>query len=286
MTDAVLHSARPTPVAALLNPARMVRALWQHRDLTRQFAWRYFIQRYRGTHLGVVWAVVYPLLSLLIYTFIFGSVLSARFRVLGDEPRSHYAVLLFASMTVFAIFVESVVRSCTLVADSPSYVKKVVFPVEILPVAQICSSLLFSAFGIVLTLIATLMVFGRVPMTAFLLPLVIAPMLPLAMGLAWFFASLCVFVRDVANVVGIVISTLLIFLTPVFFSIEHLPEAWRPFASLNPLAPIIDGSRRVLVLGEHPDWPALGIVFALGLVIAQLGYAWFMKSKRGFADVL
>ncbi|GJQ28699.1 MAG: transport permease protein [Phycisphaerae bacterium] len=286
MSDAVLHTARPTPLAALLNPARMIGGLWMRRDLIAQFARRYFSQRYRGTHLGAVWAIVYPLLSLLIFTFVFGTVLSARYRVMGDEPRSHYAVLLFTSMTVFAVFVESVVRSTSLVADNPSYVKKVVFPLEVLPVAQAAASVMFGCIGIVLALIATWIVYGRIPWTAALFPAVLLPMLPLALGLAWFFSSLCVFVRDVANVVGIVISSLLIFLTPVFFSIDHLPERWRPLAHLNPLAPIIDGARKTLVLGEQPDWPALAVVLVVGLAVAQLGYAWFMKSKRGFADVL
>lgn len=286
MSDAVLHSARPTPILALLNPAGLVAGLWSRRDLIRQFTGRYIAQRYRGTHLGALWALIYPLLALLIYTFVFGTVLSARFRVDGDEPRSHYAVLLFASMTVFSMFVETVVRSCTLVADNPSYVKKVVFPVEVLPVAQAGASIGFGLFGLALTLAATWAVYGRVPWTAVLLPAVLLPMIPLALGLAWFFASLCVFVRDVGNVVGIVFSTLLIFVTPVFYSVDHLPERWRGVASANPLAPIIDGARRVLVLGEMPDWTGLGVVLVVGVVAAQAGYAWFMKSKRGFADVL
>lgn len=286
MTDAVLHSARPTPVPALLNPALLAATLWRHRDLIRQFGLRYFHQRYRGTHLGMVWALLFPLMLLLIYTVVFSAVLSARFEVVGEEPRSHYAVLLFCGITVYTIFSEIVVRSCSLVIENPSYVKKVVFPIEILPVAQAYATLLFSLFGIALVGIATILVFGRVPWTAFLYPLVLFPLLPLALGLGWFFASLSVFLRDVGNFVTIVVSSMLIFLTPVFFSMDHLPEEWRAVAAWNPLAPIVDGARKVLVIGVQPDWRSLGIVLIVGLVAAQLGFAWFMKSKRGFADVL
>jgi lipopolysaccharide transport system permease protein len=286
MTDVTVHSARPAPIGALLNPARTATNLWRLRSLVWQFAVRYFQQRYRGTYLGTAWALLHPLVSLLVFTFVFGMVLSARFGTNPDQPRSHYAVLLFASMTVFGVFVESVVRSCSLVVENPSYVRKVVFPVEVLPAAQVVASSLFGLFGIALTLAATWVVFGRVPWTAVLFPVVMLPMLALGLGLAWFFASLCVFVRDAGNMVSIVLSTLLIFVTPVFFGVEQYPEQWRWVAEVNPLTPVIDGARRVLVLGEMPDFPGLGVVMLAGLVAAQLGYGWFMKSRRGFADVL
>lgn len=286
MHDAVLHSARPTPVLALLSPVRLASNLWRHRALTAQFAMRYFHLRHRGTHLGVLWALALPLLMMVVYTAVFNSILSARYSLSPDETSSQFAVHLFCGLTVFMIFSETVVRSCVLVLENPAYVKKVVFPVEILPVAHLCSSLLFGGIGLLLTVAGTAVFFGRVPWTVVLIPLVLLPLVTLALALSWFLASLGVFLRDITNVVSILVAQVLIFLTPVFYSLERLPEEWREFASFNPLAPIVDGARKVIVIGEQPDWAALGAVMVVGLVGMQLGYAWFMKSKRGFADVL
>jgi len=285
MSQIALHSARPTPLPALLNPFALVAGLWGQRELTWQFAVRFFHLKHRGTHLGVVWALAFPLMMLAVYTFVFNYVFSARFGVNPDETRSQFAVLLFAGITTYAIFSETVTGSCGLVLDHTAYVKKVVFPLEILPLAKLGSALLFSSFGYGLTLIGTWVFFGRVPWTVLLLPLVLLPMLALALGLAWFVASLSVFVRDVANIVTIVVSQLLFFMTPVFYRIENLPEEWRGVAHANPLAPVVEGVRAVLT-GGSPDFAALGVVLLIGLCVVQLGYAWFMKSKRGFADVL
>ncbi|MDX2131184.1 MAG: ABC transporter permease [Planctomycetota bacterium] len=286
MQHGVVYSAKPTPLPRLLNPVEPWRTLWVHRDLLRQFAVRYVQQRYRGTHLGMLWAIMLPLLMLTVYAFVFNFVLSARFGTGGDEPRSHYVVMLFCGLTVYTVFSETLVRSCSIVLENPAYVKKVVFPVEILPPAQLAASAMASLVGIVLTVIGVWM-FVRTPSwTVVLFPIVVAPLLLLTLGIAWFLASLGVFVRDVANIVGLIVGQMLIFLSPVFFSLSQLPEPWRGVASWNPLSPILDGARKVLTRGEMPDWGALGAVALLGLVVMQLGYAWFMKSKRGFADVL
>jgi len=269
----------------LLSARHLVSNLWKHRDLATQFARRFFFARYRGTYLGALWAFVFPLLMLSVYTFVFNFIFQTRVPA-GSETRSQYAVLLFCGISVYAVFSESVCRSCGLVLDNPNFVKKVVFPVEILAVSSVASSLMFSAFSLVLVILGTWVAYGHIPWTVVLIPLVLLPIVCLALGLSWFLSSLGVFVRDIGNLVVVLVSQLLFFLTPVFYRIENMPEALRPFASLNPLAHVVEGARRVLVRGEQPNWAALGIVMLVGLVTMQLGYAWFMKSKRGFADVL
>lgn len=286
MTPLVLHSARPTPLPRLLHPGLMIRDLWSHRDLLGQFSARYFRSRHRGTHLGLVWAVISPLMLLSVYTFVFNFVFSARLGANPAQTRSQYAVLLFCGITVYGLFSETVVRSCGLVLDNPNYVKKVVFPLQVLAPAHLLSSLQFGAIGLGLVVIGTWVFFHAVPWTVVLIPAVLAPMLCLALGLSWFLSSLGVFVRDVGNIVVIIVSQLLFFMTPIFYSMDNLPARWKPIIGLNPLAPIVEGARRVMVLGEQPDWASLGVVFLVGLAALQLGYAWFMKSKRGFADVL
>lgn len=285
MTSLVMHSARPTPLASLLAPSHVVGTLWARRGLIGQFARRYFYARYRGTHLGAVWALISPLLMLAVYTFVFNFIFQAR-NASADLTNSQFAVLLFCGISVYGIFSESVSRSSSLVLDNPNYVKKVVFPIEVLPVSSVASSLMFSSFSLLLVVLGAWVAFGRVPWTVVLIPLVLLPLVFLTLGLAWFLASLGVFVRDISNLVVLLVSQLLFFLTPIFYRIENLPESLRPIAVLNPLAHIVEGARRVLVLGQQPDWAALGLVSLVGLLTMQLGYAWFMKSKRGFADVL
>jgi lipopolysaccharide transport system permease protein len=286
MTTVALHTARPTPLPALLNPAHLWGTLWRHRDLIRQFSLRYFHARYRGTHLGMVWAIIMPLLLLGVYTFVFNFVFSARFGGTEDESRSQYAVMLFCGIIVFSIFSETVCRSSGLVVDNANYVKKIVFPIEILPVATLLSTLMFSAIGLVLVVAGAWVTHGSVPLTAVLIPVVLLPAACMGLGLAWFLASLGVFIRDVGNIAVIAVSQFLFFLTPIFYRVENLPEGLRFVARLNPLTPVVEGARGVLITGSTPDWPALAAVLVIGLGVMQLGYAWFMKSKRGFADVL
>jgi lipopolysaccharide transport system permease protein len=289
----VLRTARPASIQSLLSPANLVSNLLHHKDLTRQFAVRFFLARYRGTYLGAAWALVFPLILLGVYTFIFNFVFAERVNhqipgvgdILQPETRSQYAVSLFLGMTVFGVFSESVIRSCGLVLENPNYVTKVVFPLEILPLAGLASALMFSCFGFSLVLIGLVVFYPSLHWTILLLPLVLIPLVALALGLSWFLASLAVFVRDITNLVVIVVGQLLFFMTPIFYRAEDLKE-WAWLARVNPLAVVVESARDVVLYGRTPDWASLGLVTLLGLIIMQLGYAWFIKSKRGFADVL
>lgn len=286
MPPLVIRSARPVPLPGLFSPVGLARNLWAHRDLLRQFTLRFFLARHRGTHLGIIWALAFPLLMLAVYTFVFNFIFQARLGIDPGETRSQYAVLLFCGTTVYAIFAETVIRSCGVVLDNPNYATKVVFPLEVLPLACLLSALMFSVFGLALVVIGAAVFFPGVPWTIVLLPLVLLPLIALALGLGWFVAAFAVFVRDAGNLVTIIVSQLLFFLTPIFYSIESLPPAWRPLANANPLAHVVEGARRVMVYGTQPDWPALAAALAVGLLAMQLGYAFFIKCKRGFADVL
>ena len=220
MTDSVLHSSRPELLLRLLNPVQAVGAIWRHRDLVVQFAIRWFASRFRGTHLGVIWAILLPLLILSVYTFVFTYIFT--YRSPGEnETRPQYAVWLFCGMAVFGLFAASVNRACGLILDHPQYVSKVVFPLETLCVANLGSSIMYAAAELLLVMIGTLLVFGSVPNTILLLPVAILPMLPLALGVSWFLCSLTVFVRDIANVVSLFLSQFLFFLTPIFWRREQ-----------------------------------------------------------------
>jgi lipopolysaccharide transport system permease protein len=266
----------------------MLANLWKHRDLTRQFAVRYFLSRYRGTHLGVVWSLIFPLLMLVVYTFIFTQVFSAR-GVEPPESRPLYAVWLFCGMSIFGIFSASTTRACGLVLENPQYVTKVVFPLEVLIVSNLGASLFYALIEIALVLIGTAIFAHEFHWTVVLLPIVVFPLILLSLGLSWFFASLTVFARDTANIVTLVIGQLMFFLTPVFWKPEQLLTSMpglRWMIDWNPLASVVENSRRCVLSGEPLEWEGWVFSMIVGAAAAILGYAFFMKSKKGFADVL
>jgi len=282
-----VRTSRATPVLELLSPIALARHLWAHRDLIRQFTWRLFVSRYRGTALGMFWSVIFPLTQLGVFVFVFTNVFQVRAwadRAIGGPAQ--FAVILFTGMVVYAVFSESVIRSSGLVLENPNFVKKVVFPVEVLPVASLGSSMLYAASGLGVVLLGALMLLDGLSWHAMMLPAVVAPVILWAVGIGWVLAALCVFLRDVGNIVGIVVGQMLFYLTPILYPVSHLPESLRWIAWLNPLTSAVEGARGVVLFHEMPDWKAIGLSALGGVVMAQVGFAFFMKAKRGFADVL
>ncbi len=268
-----------------LNPLMPLRDIWVHRHLIRQFAVRDIIGRYKGSWLGMVWSIINPLVMLAIYTFVFSVVFKARWGQDGSESHSDFAINLFAGLVVFNLFSECVNRSPTLVIANPNYVKKVVFPLQALPVAATVSALFFAGINTLLVLVANLVLNRTVCVTALCFPLALVPLLLISTGLAWFLASLGVYLRDVVQVVGIV-TQVLFYITPIFYPISAVPEGFRAVMRLNPLTQLTEAARQTLLWGTWPDWWWLAGVTVFAAVVAQLGYAWFMKTKRGFADVI
>jgi lipopolysaccharide transport system permease protein len=282
-----VRTSRPTPLPGLLSPFSLWRDLWTHRDLIRQFTWRLFVARYRGTTLGLLWSVIFPLAQLAVFVFVFTNVFKMRDwegQTLSGAPE--FSIILFCGMVVYAIFSESVVRSSGLVIENPNFVKKVVFPIEVLAVASLGSSVIYAMSGLAIVLLGAMVFVHGLSWTVLLLPVVVAPLLLWSLGVAWVLSALSVFLRDVGNIVGIVVGQMLFYLTPILYPASHLPEAVRWVAWLNPLTSVIEGARSVVLFGQPPRWASLGWSALTGLVVLQLGYAFFMKSKRGFADVL
>ena len=262
----------------------MARGLWRHRDLIVQLARREVLSRYKGAFLGLFWVVVQPLLMLAIYTFVFSVVFRMQWGTETEAGRVFFAVTLFAGLTTFGVFSELLAASPALILANQNYVKKVVFPLEVLPVVRLASSLVFAAFSIGILLVA-LAVMGRASWTWLLLPVAWLPMLLWGLGLAYVFAALGVFIRDLQALVGLLVMVLF-FLSPIFYPLEALPEDLRPLFRLNPVAVFVEDSRRVLVFGEAPRWPWTAGAIATGLAALALGHGFFARSKRAFADVL
>lgn len=262
----------------------MTTSLWQHRALILTLAKREVAGRYRGSMLGMLWSFFNPVFMLAVYTFVFSVVFKARWGS-GGESRTEFALILFAGLLLFNLFAECIGRAPTLILGNANYVKKVVFPLEILPWVSFGAALFHAAISFCVWLLFYLLMFGPPHATVLLLPVVLLPLSLMVMGLSWFLASLGVFLRDVAQVVGIVISVLM-FLTPLFYPASAIPASYQPLLQLNPLTFIVEQARGLLVFGVAPAWGALLLMTCLAALVAWLGFAWFQKTRKGFADVL
>lgn len=268
-----------------LSPFRLLLNLWNARHLIRQFALRDVVGRYKGSRLGLLWSIANPLLMLSIYTFVFSVVFKSRWGVDASDSRCGFALTMFCGMLVFNVFSESANRAPTLMLCSVNYVKKVVFPLEILPVSVVFSCLVFACINILILLLASAILLHSFSWTVFCIPLVLLPITLLALGVGWFLASLGVYLRDLGHIIGVILQVLF-FMTPLFYPVSAVPAQFQPLLQLNPLTTIVESARNVLMWSMWPNWYWLAIVTLMSAVIAQLGYAWFMKTKRGFADVI
>ncbi|MFN0263114.1 ABC transporter permease [Tepidamorphus sp. 3E244] len=246
---------------------------------------REVIGRYRGSLLGILWSLLTPLLMLAVYTFVFGTIFKARWAGASEDASvAEFAVILFSGLISFQLFAEVIGRAPGLILSNQNYVKKVVFPLEVLIPVALGSALFHAAVSYAILLVFIQKIHG-IPWTALLLPLVIAPFCLLILGLSWFLASIGTFVRDIGQFVGTVVTALL-FLSPVFYPISALPAWLQPWLMMNPAALPVTLSREVLIFGKPPDFSALGLYTLIAAAIAGLGYLWFQKTRKGFADVL
>jgi len=242
--------------------------------------------RYRGAGLGLVWMALTPLLMLGVYTFVFGTVFKSRWTSsAADASPAEFAVILFIGLILFQLLAETVNRAPSLMLVNTSYVKKVVFPLEILVPVALGTALFHAGITFMVLLPFIVAVFGDVPVTAVLLPLVVAPLLLLILGVSWFLASVGTYMRDVGQFVGTAVTALL-FLAPIFFPLSALPSWLQPWLFLNPLTLPVQQAREVLIFGNMPDFGQLGAYSLVSATVCLLGYIWFQKTRRGFADVL
>lgn len=257
--------------------------------LTRQLVARDFAARYRGSLLGVFWSVLTPLLMLAVFTFVFGSILEARWARPGGageaRPLGEFAVIIFAGQILFQFFAEVANQAPGLIVANRVYVKKVKFPLGILPVVSLTVALIQLGINFLVLLVFAYVAFGGLPATVLLAPVVMAPLALMVLGLAWALAALGTYLRDVSQVIG-ALTTALMFLCPLFFPRELMAEPTRTAMAFNPLTIPVESLRKVALFGELPDFWALGAHAAAAVVIAGLGAWFFALTRRGFADVL
>jgi len=261
------------------------KTIWIHRKLIKKMAWREVASRYKGSILGLLWSFINPILMLIVYTFVFSIVFQAKWGVVAGESKTNFALILFVGLTIHGLLAEVLNRSPGLILSNVNYVKKVVFPLEVLPVITLMAALFHSSISIIVLLIASVALNGDLPWTVIFIPLVIFPLATLVIGVAWMLAALGVFVRDIGQTIGI-ITTMMLFMAPVFFPLSAVPEKYHPFILSNPLTFIIEQAREVLIFGRVPNWSGLAIYMLIAFGIAWLGYAFFQKTRKGFNDVL
>lgn len=267
------------------SPREMFASGWRNRSLIKALVVREILGRYQGSVFGLLWSFFNPVLLLAVYTFVFSVVFKARWGGPGDESQMHFAVILFVGILVHGLFAEVANRAPSLILSNPNYVKKVVFPLEILPVVALGSALFHLCISLLVLLATLLLLNGAVHWTALFFPLVLLPLVVFTLGIAWMLASLGVFLRDVNHVIGL-ITMLMMFLSPVFYPITAVPEIYRPWIYANPLTFILKASRDVLIRGQMPEWGGLFVYGVIASAVAWAGFAWFQKTRKGFADVL
>ena len=276
-----------------LSPVHLVRTLWTRRDMLRQFTLREIAERTRGTALGWLWLVITPLVRLAIYALVFGELLGLRFGDNGGE----YAFFLFCGLIVYGIFSDAATKCSSTISARPRFVKKLVFPVEILPVTVLGAAVAIALLELVLLVVGRVALYQHISPMFWAVPIAVGPVLCLALGVGWVMASLSVFLEDTREIGRLIITQFLFFLTPIIYPVAKARDlaengslavvrwaGW--FIEHQPMTICVEAARDVVLRGQAPDWVALGWVWLLSLVVMQVGYAFFMKSKGALADVL
>lgn len=269
---------------APIHPIELLRTCWCNRMLVYNLVKREVVGRYRGSMMGLLWSFFNPVFMLVVYTFVFSVVFRARWQG-GSDSKVEFALVLFTALLVFNLFSEVINKAPGLILNNANYVKKVIFPLEILPLVTFGAAAFHMMISLLVWLLFYMLFFGLPPSTVLLLPLVLLPLILVTLGLSWLLASLGVYLRDVSQIIGVVTMALM-FISPIFYPVAALPEQYQTIMHLNPLTYIVEETRNVMIWGKTIAWQPWCLWTGLSAAVAWLGFAWFQKTRRGFADVL
>ena len=268
-----------------LNPLHISLDIWQHHYLIGQLVKRDVLLKYKGSYLGIGWSFLYPLLLLVTFTLVFGGVFGGRWNGTGEGMRGHeLALFIYCGLAVFIPFSEVISTAPRLLLANQNFVKKIIFPTEILPLVSLLSASIHGTAHLLLLLLAALLA-GHAHASMLLAPIALLPVWLFTLGLAWFITAAGVYVRDLAHGMPVLVQ-LLMFLSPVFYPLSAAPGFLRTLHAFNPLALAMEDMRRTVLMGLPPDWNLWLPMLVTGLVFAALGYAFFVRCKEEFADVL
>jgi lipopolysaccharide transport system permease protein len=267
-----------------ISPVFLVKSVFLNRSLIRSLVRREIESRYKGSSFGLFWSFINPVLLLAVYTFVFTSIFKVNW-IPAANSKTEFALILFAGLIVFNLFSECLNRAPSLIVSNPNYVKKVIFPLEILPWVGFGSAFFHFGVSLFVWLIFFIGSFGIPHWTIVLIPLLILPVAFLSVGFGWILSSLGTYLRDIAQVVSLATMALM-FMSPVFFPSSAVPPEYQTLLALNPLKFLIESMRGILVWGQLPNWSSyLTSLFTCAL-FAAVGFAWFQKTRNGFADVI
>lgn len=268
----------------LISPLEIFKSFWINKSLIKALIKRDVLERYQGSVIGALWSFLMPLFMLSVYTLVFSVVFKARWSA-QSESKIEFALILYSGLLIFNLLADCLNRAPSIILTNQTYVKKVVFPIEILPFVVFGSALFHFLIGLGVWLIAYILFFGVPHQTILYLPIIIIPFSFFIMGLSWFFASLGVYLRDVNQFMGL-LTTVLMFLSPIFYPVSALPKEYQKFIYLNPVTFMIEEVRDVIYFGVMPKFINLSIYFLGALMISWLGFVWFQRTRSGFSDVL
>lgn len=286
MIDASLSVASTTKkaVSPRATPLFLASTIWRNRYLIVNLTKREVVGRYRGSAMGLIWSMLNPVLMLAVYTFVFSVVFQSRWPG-GSSSKVEFALILFAGLIVYTLFSECFIRSSDLITSNVNYVKRVVFPIEVLPVVVLGTALFHASISFFVWL-GFYIIFIGVPSSGILLiPIALTPLLLMILGLSWIMASLGVFLRDVSQV-AMIFNMILMFLSPIFYPLSALPEKYQTIVLASPVAFAIEQVRSLMIWGHGMAWLGWAIQIVTGLLVASFGFYWFQKTRSGFADVL
>jgi len=273
----------PYAVARRRPFAGFFRSPIQHRQLIFKLVQREIVGRYRGSFAGLAWSFLTPLIMLVLYTFVFSVVFKAKWK--DFDTSGGFALILFSGLIVHGVVAECINRSPSLITSNVNYVKKVVFPLEIYAWVTVGSAVFHAFVSWIVLTVAQICMGVALPWTAILFPVVMLPLLVGCLGVSWFLAALGVYFRDVIQVTG-TLATLLLFLSPVFYSLDSIPDKYRPLIQANPLTGVLEQARKVLMFGEVPSLTYFLTSSVIAIMVALAGYFFFQRSRDGFADVI
>lgn len=262
----------------------MIKTIYKNSYLFKQLVKKDIQQQYKGSVLGILWSFIVPIFMLVIYTFVFSEVFQAKWDI-DTSDKYQFALVLFCGLTVFNLVSEVMSRSTRLIASNTNYVKKVIFPLEILPVVATFSSLFNCGISFIILIVVRLIIYHSVSTTLYMIFLMFIPLIVLAVGLGLFISAVSVYLKDVGNAISVII-TILMYISPVFFPLSAVPESFRSVCECNPMTYIIENFRNVVLYGKCINWKYYGISCAVALVFYFIGKVVFMRAKEGFADVL
>ena len=266
------------------SPLYVFSSFWTYRGLIGQLVRRDVEMRYRGSVMGLLWSLFNPILMLAVYTFAFGFMLKSRWSE-GSGSHGEFAIILFAGLIIQGWFAECFNRAPSLILGNVNYVKKVIFPLEILPWVAMGSALFHTLISLLVLIISFACIHLYVHWTVIFLPVVLFPFLLLIMGLLWMLAAVGVYLRDVGQTV-VIISMILLFVSPVFYPLNNIPDDFRWVFYLNPMTFIVEQTRAIVIWGKMPLWNDLAVYYSVSMVIAWSGLMIFQKLRGGFADVI